>query len=116
MWPWKALAVSFKHGPMIIEPHPTPLPISLRCNRYVPLSIAALFIGSMAPAQRHFQLALFGLFLVANVILFQPWEVGHGWASAACRRPHPPQNSCQSKLPFPLPPPPRPPTPRCAGG
>jgi hypothetical protein len=40
------------------------------------MSIAALFLGSMAPAQRHVQTALFGLFLVANVVLFQPWEVG----------------------------------------
>jgi hypothetical protein len=44
-------------------------------GRYVPLSIAALFLGAMAPAQRHVQTALFGLFLVANVVLFQPWEV-----------------------------------------
>jgi hypothetical protein len=42
---------------------------------FVPLSMLALWYGNMGLAQRHIQIALFVVFLIANVVLFQPWEV-----------------------------------------
>ena len=45
---------------------------------FVPLNVYALWRGGMGSAQRHFQLGLFSVFCLSNVVVFQPWEVRTG--------------------------------------
>ncbi len=42
---------------------------------FVPLNLLALCTGTMTRVQWQFQLGLLAVFLVSNVVVFQPWEV-----------------------------------------
>jgi hypothetical protein len=42
---------------------------------FVPLNILAFFVMKLKPAQTHFHIGLFAVFVVSNIIVFQPWEV-----------------------------------------
>ncbi len=42
---------------------------------FVPLNIIAFYTTKLRTAQLHFQIGLFIVFLVSNIVVFQPWEV-----------------------------------------
>ena len=42
---------------------------------FVPLNILAFGLIKLRTTQYHFQIGLFVVFLVSNVVVFQPWEV-----------------------------------------
>lgn len=42
---------------------------------FVPLNIIAFFTTKLRAAQLHFQIGLFVVFVVSNIVVFQPWEV-----------------------------------------
>ena len=42
---------------------------------FVPLNIIAFFTTKLRAAQLPFQIGLFVVFVVSNIVVFQPWEV-----------------------------------------
>ncbi len=42
---------------------------------YVPLNLLGLVLLPLTPFQRRFQVGYFLVFVVANYVIFQPWEL-----------------------------------------
>jgi hypothetical protein len=42
---------------------------------YVPLNILGMIILPLSPWQRRFQVGFFAVFVMANYVIFQPWEL-----------------------------------------
>ena len=59
---------------------------------FVPLNVVAMFVLPLTTVQRRFQFGMFAVFLMSNIVIFQPWEldntkVFYVWlfgASGAC--------------------------------